>query len=59
MPKELLFWILMLFWAVSWLFFELRPVAGQPYPFHRVPGALLMFILFAILGWHDFGPPIH
>jgi hypothetical protein len=54
MPFSLLFWILMLLWLVfdvwsNWPF-------STPY---RPVGSVLLFILIALLGWHDFGPPVH
>jgi len=54
MPKGLLFWILMLLWLVLGLWgsytsgWERRWVAGS----------LLIFILFLVLGWAVFGPPL-
>ena len=51
-----LYWILMLIWAVFWLFFA-RP-DGQPWTYRHWGGTLFQFILFFILGWRVFGPPI-
>jgi hypothetical protein len=43
----LLIWLAFGFWQGG---FGNRTVIG---------GNLLLFILFVLLGWHDFGPPIH
>ncbi len=56
MSFGLAFWILMLIW----LLLSLRtnwPLGPDTY--YGFGGALLSFILFGILGWHAFGPPIH
>lgn len=52
MTLGLAFWILMLLWAVlRW------PWPGAPWP--AWSGDVLLFILFLLLGWHEFGPPLH
>ena len=52
MPLGLAFWILMLIWLVFGVWYN--------WPNHvAVGGNLLIFILFALLGWHAFGAPIH
>jgi hypothetical protein len=52
MPMGLMFWILMLIWLVFGLW--------QSWPNYQVVGGnLLLFILIGLLGWHDFGAPIH
>lgn len=54
MAIGLVFWVLMLFWLVFCIW--------RNYPFTLGPawGAdMLVFILFLLLGWHAFGPPIH
>ena len=58
MTIGLAFWILMLLWLVFGLW-SYWPVAGQPPNYRFVGGNLLLFVLLALLGWHDFGPPIH
>lgn len=46
------FWILMLVWLVFWTW--------QNWPNQTaMGGGLLIFVLLALLGWHNFGPPIH
>ena len=56
MTLGLAFWILMLIWLV----FGLAWHAGWfPNPNYGPWGAtLLLFILFLLLGWRVFGPPI-
>ncbi len=52
MSKGLLFWILMILWFLSWF-------AGMFVPAWPIWGSnALMFVLLALLGWHNFGPPI-
>jgi hypothetical protein len=55
MSLGLAFWILMLIWLVfgiGWHFGWFGPLA----PFGAV---LLLFVLFGLLGWQVFGPPLH
>jgi hypothetical protein len=55
MTRGLVFWIIMLVWlvfGVAWHF----SLVGTYGPIGFV---LLFFILFALLGWQVFGPPIH
>lgn len=53
MTLGLAFWILMLLWFIGRWFWS-PPTIGLP----MIPD-LLLFILLLLLGWHDFGPPIH
>lgn len=55
MTISLLFWILMLLWAVFGVF-PTWPKAGGPY--WSFGGSLLLFILIGMLGWRVFGPAI-
>lgn len=55
MSHSLIFWILMLLWLVFG-FAQWRGMAG---PYGVVGGNLLLFILLLILGWAQFGAPIH
>jgi hypothetical protein len=53
MPIGFWFWLFMVIWLLwglwrNWPSPEFRWFAG---------GHLLMFVLFAMLGWHDFGAP--
>ena len=52
MSIGLIFWILMLIWFVWSLPFNSWQ-SSAPYA-----GSILLFILFLLLGWHAFGPPI-
>lgn len=53
MSRGLLFWILMILWALSVLFgVHLFPA------YATYVNAGLLFVLFALLGWQVFGPPI-
>lgn len=56
MPLSVLFWVLMIFWLVfgAWSVY----VPGQPYPVRTTAGNFLLFILFCILGWAQFGGPV-
>ncbi len=53
MTLGLAFYIIMLLWLVGafWRGWPGGPQAWGP--------DLLLFILFLLLGWHDFGAPIH
>lgn len=52
MTMALAFWILMLLWLVLdlWSGWPNYPLVGR---------SLLLFLLFALLGWRVFGAPIH
>jgi hypothetical protein len=52
MPLGLIFWVLMLLWICFGLGFRSgnAVLAGFWYV-----DAILLFVLFFILGWHDFG----
>ena len=53
MSRGLLFWILMILWALSVLF------GGRLFPDYAIyASSVLLFVLFALLGWQVFGPPI-
>jgi hypothetical protein len=56
MSRELLFWVLMLLWLVFGLWADYVP--GQPYPVRNGIGTVLLFVLFAVLGWQVFGAPV-
>jgi hypothetical protein len=57
MAMGLMFWILMLLWLVFGLWSQWPGIAqGQWQP---LGGSLLLFVLLLLLGWHDFGAPIH
>ncbi len=50
------FWVLMLIWAIFG-FFSYRGTVPGPYGWYG--NTLLLFVLLFLLGWHDFGPPLH
>ncbi len=54
MTLQLLFWVLMILWAIFGVWGYREP--NQP--FARGGGWFLTFILLAILGWAVFGAPI-
>jgi hypothetical protein len=54
MSLRLLFWVIMILWL---LFGILVPAWGH-FSWGFVGGNGLMFVLFFILGWRVFGPPI-
>jgi hypothetical protein len=55
MSLGLAFWILMLIWLV----FGLVCHFGYIGTYGPVGSTLLLFILFLLLGWKVFGPPLH
>ena len=55
MTFALAFWILMLIWAV----FGALTWSGKAGPYGPIGNTLLIFVLFLLLGWHDFGAPLH
>ena len=54
MSRGLIFWILMLVWFV----FYLAALGGFLAPYGARASALLEFILFLLLGWQVYGPPV-
>lgn len=54
MTLSLLFWLLMLLWAVFGLWWPNRATPLAAF----LPGNLLLFVLIAMLGWKVFGPAI-
>lgn len=55
MTVGLAYWILMLLWLVFGVYVGWS--AGAPQPF-IIGGNLLIFLLFVLLGWQVFGPPL-
>lgn len=53
MSMGLLYWILMLLWLVFGLWWHWPAWQGW------AGGNLFTFVLFLLLGWKIFGPPIH
>jgi len=56
MTLGLCYWILMLIWLAFGLLAHFGVVAG---PYRVGVNAVLLFILFLLLGWQVFGPPLH
>jgi hypothetical protein len=57
MTIGLVFWILMLIWAVFGIVWNWP---GSPVgPYGPIGNTILLFVLFLLLGWHAFGPPVH
>jgi hypothetical protein len=55
MTRGLIFWIIMLLWLLFMLAIFGGFVGGV---YAAGGGALLHFILFALLGWNVYGPPV-
>lgn len=55
MSLGLAFYIIMLIWFVFALAWNYGWVAGPNGP---LGNSVLLFVLFLLLGWHAFGPPI-
>lgn len=56
MPLSILFWVIMIVWLVFGVWSSYTP--GQPYPFRPLAVNFLLFILFCLLGWAQFGAPV-
>lgn len=56
MTLGLAFWVLMLIWFVFGVLIHFSYVAG---PYVVFGSNLLLFVLFLLLGWATFGPPLH
>jgi hypothetical protein len=56
MTLGLAFWILMLIWAVFGLLTHFGYVGGV---YAVGTSTVLLFVLFGLLGWSVFGPPLH
>jgi len=52
MTLGLAFWICMLIWLVFGIY------TNRAAPLNA-GGDILLFVILLLLGWHDFGPPIH
>lgn len=53
MSIGIIFWVIMIVWLVFGFWRNSANIGAW------VPGALIEFILFALLGWAVFGPAIH
>jgi hypothetical protein len=55
MTRGLAYWILMILWLVLGIAWHFALIGG-----YGVFGiALVPFLLFALIGWQVFGPPLH
>jgi len=55
MTLGLCFWVLMLVWLVFGVLIHFGMVGG----YGLAGNTILLFILFLLLGWQVFGPPVH
>lgn len=55
MTLGILFWVL---WIIA-LIFGLALHSGYIGGYGLIGGSLLTFVLFGLLGWQVFGPPVH
>lgn len=55
MTLGLAFWVLMLVWLVFGLLLHFGMVGGA----WAGANVVLLFVLFGLLGWATFGPPLH
>ncbi len=58
MTRGLIFWVLMLIWLVLGLVIVSGYAAGTGAVYMRNAGGLLEFLLFLLLGWQVYGPPV-
>lgn len=56
MTLGLCFWIIMLVWLVFGLLTHFAVVPGM---WGATANVVLLFVLFLLLGWQVFGPPLH
>lgn len=54
MSRGLIFWVLMLIWFV----FSLAVFGGYVGVYGARAGGVLEFVLFLLLGWQVYGPPV-
>lgn len=57
MSLGLAYWILMLLWLILGLMWNWPGRPASPY--WPAGNVVLLFVLFLLLGMHDFGAPIH
>ena len=56
MPKGLLFWVIWILCLLAWLGVNVLGLGGAAG--HLAGGGLIEFVLFFLIGWAVFGPPI-
>jgi hypothetical protein len=60
MTRGLIFWVLMLIWFVFALVINFGgPMMGGYAHGGEIANTFLFFILFVLLGWQVYGPPVH
>lgn len=59
MSIGLIFWILMLLWLVFGLWQAWPGGVPQGAGWYPLGSTVLLFLLFLLLGWAAFGPPVH
>ena len=59
MTPALAFWILMLLWLILGLWWSWPTSGIGRVGWFPIGGTVLIFILFLLLGWKVFGPPLH
>jgi hypothetical protein len=57
MSFGLLFWVLVILWAIFGFFYYYRPTVFGGYAY--AGNSVLLIVLFSLLGWAVFGPPLH
>jgi hypothetical protein len=61
MTRGLIFWVLMLIWFVFALVLNFGggSALGGATHYGTVANSFLEFVLFLLLGWQVYGPPVH
>lgn len=59
MTTTLAFWVIMLIWLIFGFWSVRTPAPNPPGGIRTFGGTLLLFVLFALLGWKVFGPALH
>jgi hypothetical protein len=55
MPLGIAFWVIMLLWLLLGLYWTWPPSGERFWP---LGSHLMLFLLFMLLGWKVFGPPL-
>jgi hypothetical protein len=59
MTRALIFWVLMLIWFVFGLVINFAPgTLGNYAHVSAAADTILFFVLFLLLGWQVYGPPV-
>lgn len=59
MTLGLIFWVLMLIWAVVGLMWNWPGTASAVGSYGPIGNTVLLFVLLLLLGWRVFGAPVH